>query len=101
MLEARDISVKYGTRAAVAGVSLRTLPGEIVAIIGPNGAGKSTFLRVLNGTLTPSHGEVLLGGRSIESYSRRAAARRVGVVAQEADVRFPGTARAFGSGGEC
>jgi iron complex transport system ATP-binding protein len=99
MLEARDISVKYGTRAAVAGVSLRAQPGEIVAIIGPNGAGKSTFLRVLNGTLTPSHGEVLLGGRSIESYSRRAVARRVGVVAQEADVRFPVTVMEFVLGG--
>lgn len=99
MLEARDINVDYGTRRAVAGISLRAQPGEVVAIIGPNGAGKSTFLRVLNGTLTPSHGEVLLDGRGIGSYSRRTVARRIGVVAQEADLRFPVTVMEFVLGG--
>jgi iron complex transport system ATP-binding protein len=99
MLEAREIKVDYGTRRAVDGISLRAQPGEVVAIIGPNGSGKSTFLRVLNGTLTPARGEVLLDGKSIGSYSRRAVARRVGVVAQEADLRFPVTVMEFVLGG--
>ena len=99
MLEARDINVDYGTRRAVAGISLCAQPGEIIAILGPNGAGKSTFLRVLNGTIAPSHGEVLLDGKAVGSYSRRSIAKRIGVVAQEADLRFPVTVIEFVLGG--
>jgi iron complex transport system ATP-binding protein len=99
MLEAHDISVEYGTRRAVEGISLSAQPGEIIAILGPNGAGKSTFLRVLNGTMAPSQGEVLLDGKPIGSYSRRTVARRIGVVAQEADLRFPVTVIQFVLGG--
>jgi iron complex transport system ATP-binding protein len=99
MLEAREISVSYDERVAVAGVSLRVEPGEVVAIIGPNGAGKSTLLRALNGARTPSRGEVLLDGEPLSSYSRRATARRIAVVAQEAELRFPVTVMEFVMGG--
>ena len=99
MLEARSISVNYGLREAVRGVSLHLEPGEMVAIIGPNGAGKSTFLRTLNGALTPSSGEVLLDGAPLQSYTRRAIARRVAVVAQEAELRFAVTVMQFVLGG--
>lgn len=99
MLEAREISVKYGAREAVAGVSLRVLPREITAIVGPNGAGKSTFMRALNGALTPSGGEVLLDERPLRSLARRVVGRRIAVVAQEADLRFPVTVMEFVLGG--
>src|SRR6059036_4090282 len=99
MLEARNITVNYGTRKAVANVSLSTKSGEVVAIIGPNGAGKSTLLRTLNGALTPTRGVVLQDNRPIQSYARRAMARRIAVVAQEADLRFPITVFEFVLGG--
>jgi len=99
MLEAKDITVNYELRQAVVDVSLRAEPGEVVAIIGPNGAGKSTLLRTLNGALTPTHGAVLLDNRPIQSYARRAMARRIAVVAQEADLRFPITVFEFVLGG--
>jgi iron complex transport system ATP-binding protein len=99
MLEARDITVKYGPRLAVSAVSLKLLPHEVTAIIGPNGAGKSTMLRALNAGLGPESGEVLLDGQPLASYSRRAIARRVAVVAQEADLRFPVTVFEFVLGG--
>ena len=67
MLEAKNITVNYGLREAVAGVSLRAEPGELIAMIGPNGAGKSTFLRALNGSVRPIRGEVSLDGRPLES----------------------------------
>jgi ABC-type sugar transport system ATPase subunit len=60
MLEARGISVNYGTREALREVNLRAVPGELAAIIGANGAGKSSLMRALNGGLTVSRGEVLL-----------------------------------------
>src|SRR5437016_11471778 len=99
MLEAKNISVNYGTRAAVAGVSLLPRPGEVIAIIGPNGAGKSTFLRALNGSLPVSGGQVLLDGHPLGSFARRAVARHIAVVAQESDLRFPVTVMEFVLGG--
>jgi len=82
VLKARNIIVNYGSRTAVADVSLELRPGEITAIIGPNGAGKSTLLRTLNGGLTPASGEVLLDERLLSSYSRRLIARRIAVSAR-------------------
>src|SRR5215210_5709573 len=99
MLEAREISVSYGEREAVRGVSLRAVPGEIVVVIGPNGAGKSTLMRALNGALPPTRGEVLLDGKPLRSFARRAVSRRIAVVAQEAELRFPVTVMEFILGG--
>jgi iron complex transport system ATP-binding protein len=99
MLEARNISVNYGARLAVAGVSLQLNAGEITAIIGPNGAGKSTLLRALNGFLKPTGGEIVLDELPLSTYSRRAISRRIAAVAQEADLRFPVTVLEFVLGG--
>ena len=99
VLEAQNISVKYGERVAVAGVSLRAVPCEVTAIIGPNGAGKSTLLRALNGAILPTSGEVLLDGKPLRSFARRGVGRRIAVVAQEAELRFPVTVMEFVLGG--
>src|ERR1044072_3159490 len=99
MLEARNITVKYGARVAVKNVSLALNAHEVTAIIGPNGAGKSTLLRTLNAGITPAAGEVLLDGKPLTSYSRRAIAKRISVVAQEAELRFPITVFEFILGG--
>jgi iron complex transport system ATP-binding protein len=99
MLEANHITVNYGDRGAVVDVSLLARPGELIAIIGPNGAGKSTLLRALNHSIESAQGEVLLDGRPLRSYARRAIARRVAVVAQEAELRFPVTVLEFVLGG--
>ena len=99
MLEARKISVNYHDREAVVEVSLRAEAGQLVGVIGANGAGKSTLLRALNGSVPVSRGEVLLDERLIGSYARRAVARQIAVVAQEADLRFPVTVMEFVLGG--
>lgn len=99
MLEASNITIKYGSRLAVAGVSLSLRPHEIVAILGPNGAGKSTLLRAFNGGLKPGSGEVLLNGKPLGQYPRRTIGRNIAVVAQEGDVRFPVTVLEFVLGG--
>lgn len=99
MLKAKDITVSYGERVAVSKVSLELEPRRITAIVGPNGAGKSTMLRTLNGGMKPAAGEISLEGKSLASYSRRAIAKRIAVVAQEADLRFPVTVFEFVLGG--
>ena len=99
MLEARELTIKYDDRTAVAGVSLRLGAGEITSIIGPNGAGKSTLLRALNGQVRRAAGVVLLDGEPIEKFSRRSIGRRIAVVAQEAQLRFPVNVLEFVLGG--
>lgn len=99
MLEARDITVKYGSRLAVSNISLRLNPGELTAVVGPNGAGKSTMLRTFNGGLKAASGEIILDDKPLESYPRSQIARRIAVVAQEADLRFPVTVLEFVLGG--
>ena len=99
MLEARDLTIKYEARVAVADVSLKLAPGQITAIVGPNGAGKSTLLRALNGQVRGASGAVLLDGEPVEKFSRRSIGRRIAVVAQEAELRFPVTVLEFVLGG--
>src|SRR5206468_8644552 len=65
----------------------------------PNGAGKSTLLRALNQSVEATRGEILLDGRPLQSYARRTVARRIAVVAQEAELRFPVTVMEFVLGG--
>lgn len=91
LLELRDVSFGY-RQPVLMGVSLAVQAGEIVALLGPNGTGKSTLLGLASGSLEPQHGEVLLAGRPIAEQARREVARRVGVVAQAGEVRFPLTA---------
>ena len=99
MLEAHDLTVSYDHRIAVANLSLTLKAGEITAIIGPNGAGKSTLLRSLNGQIKHASGEILLDGQPLERLNRRSISRRIAVVAQEAELRFPVTVLEFVLGG--
>jgi heme exporter protein A len=62
VLAARDVERAFGTRRAVAGVSLALGRGECLALFGPNGAGKTTLLRMLGGLLRPTRGEVTIDG---------------------------------------
>jgi iron complex transport system ATP-binding protein len=99
VLDARDLTIAYDDRIAVSDVTLSLRPREITAIIGPNGAGKSTLLKSLNGQVHPSSGTILLDGQPLERLNRRSISRRIAVVAQEAELRFPVTVLEFVLGG--
>lgn len=60
-----DYHKVYGTTVAVAGLSFRVEPGEVLGLVGPNGAGKTTTLRALAGILTPTRGRMLIAGYDI------------------------------------
>ena len=54
----RDLEVRYGRRAAVAGISFQAAPRSVTALVGADGAGKTTVLRALVGAVQPAAGEV-------------------------------------------
>ena len=62
VLECKDLSKHYGNAPALNHVSLAVEPGRIVGLLGPNGSGKTTLIKLANGLLTPSEGELLVCG---------------------------------------
>jgi ABC-2 type transport system ATP-binding protein len=64
ILEVQGLRRKFGSTEAVAGVDLYVAAGETVALLGPNGAGKSTTLAMILGLLSPTAGQVTVGGRT-------------------------------------
>jgi len=65
LLEARDLSKRFGGLAAVSNLNLTVDAGEIVGLIGPNGAGKTTCFNLLSGFLPPTSGAIVFGGEDI------------------------------------
>lgn len=78
LLEARDVSLSFGSVRALRDVHVTVAPGEITALVGDNGAGKSTLVRCFSGVHTPDSGEILLGGRPVR-FSTPEAARDAGI----------------------
>jgi len=50
------------SKKAIDNISLDIGRGKIVGLLGPNGSGKTTFIKLCNNLLTPTHGELLIGG---------------------------------------
>ncbi len=63
VIELRDVHAGYGRIEVLHGVSLSTVPGQVVAMLGPNGAGKSTALKVASGRVVPQRGCFHVMGR--------------------------------------
>ncbi len=68
---------------ALAGVSFRIEPGELVALVGPSGAGKTTVTYLLARLFDPTRGRVRLDGYDLRDLSLETLARAVGMVTQE------------------
>ncbi|MDX8054384.1 ABC transporter ATP-binding protein [Lentzea sp. BCCO 10_0798] len=91
VLELRDVHRVHGTGEtavnALKGISLTVGPGELVAVMGPSGSGKSTLLNLAGGLDSPTRGQVLVDGTSLQSLSRKQLAawrrRRIGYVFQD------------------
>jgi simple sugar transport system ATP-binding protein len=66
ILEARNVSIRFGGVEALKKVSLRVTPGEVLALAGDNGAGKSTLIKVISGVYHPHEGELFFEGQKLE-----------------------------------
>ncbi|SDL38893.1 ABC transporter ATP-binding protein [Streptomyces indicus] len=74
MIEARELTKRYGDRTAVDRLSFTVRPGLVTGFLGPNGAGKSTTMRMVLGLDAPSSGTVTVAG---QRYDRLGAPLRV------------------------
>ena len=59
------VSKSFGTHAVIRGVNLTIADGEFVVFVGPSGCGKSTLLRIIAGLVSPTEGEVSIGGEVV------------------------------------
>ncbi len=75
ILQADNISLRFGGVRALTEVSLSVHPGEVFSIIGPNGAGKTSFVNCVSGRYSPTSGRILFEGQDITRMrtNRRAA----------------------------
>lgn len=74
LIEARDLTKRYGDKVAVDNVSFNVYGGEVFGFLGPNGAGKTTTLKMIVGLLQPTSGTVHVAGYDIQTQSRLAKA---------------------------
>ena len=79
-----NLTVRYGRKTAVDGVSMAVVPGAVYALLGRNGAGKSSLVRCMLGEQKPERGTASLLGKDAWTH-RTALMQRVGVVSEEAD----------------
>jgi iron complex transport system ATP-binding protein len=89
VIHVKQISVSYDGREVLADVSFDLADGKALVLLGPNGAGKTTLIRALNGSVSLIGGEICVDGNAIGRMSRREIARRIAVVAQENETKFP------------
>lgn len=65
LIEVTNLSRQFGDHCAVDDVSFSLNKGEVLGFLGPNGAGKSTTMKMICGNLTPTVGEIKIGGYDI------------------------------------
>ncbi|MBQ1805145.1 MAG: ABC transporter ATP-binding protein [Oscillospiraceae bacterium] len=63
ILECKALTKRYSNKTALDAVDLKLAPGHIVGLLGPNGSGKTTLIKLANGLLTPSSGEIRIDGQ--------------------------------------
>ncbi len=70
MIEARDLTKKFGDKLAVDHLSFTVQPGRVTGFLGPNGAGKSTTMRIILGLDHPTSGSATINGRPYAGLAR-------------------------------
>lgn len=64
IFECKALTKNYGVKTVLDSIDLTIEPGRIVGLLGPNGSGKTTLIKLANGLLTPTSGEILIAGKA-------------------------------------
>jgi osmoprotectant transport system ATP-binding protein len=88
LVEFRDVSYHIDSRPILSHLNLAVEPGETLVLLGRSGSGKTTALKLTNGLLFPTSGDVFVEGRSTREWDPIRLKRRTGYVIQESGL-FP------------
>src|SRR5882762_51946 len=91
MIEAHQLTKRYGEKTAVDGLTFTVRPGVVTGFLGPNGAGKSTTMRMIVGLDAPTSGSVTVNGRRYRDH--QAPLHEVGALLEARAVQNGRTAR--------
>ena len=64
IFECKALTKNYGAKTVLDSIDLTIEPGRIVGLLGPNGSGKTSLIKLANGLLTPTSGEILIAGKA-------------------------------------
>src|SRR3977135_4271107 len=70
MIQARNLTKRYGSTTAVDDLSFDVQPGQVTGFLGPNGAGKSTTMRMILGLDNPTSGQGTIGGKKYHELKK-------------------------------
>lgn len=71
LFQCRNLVKKYGRFVALDGLDLDVESGQIVGLLGPNGSGKTTLIKLANGLLTPTTGEITIKGSKVGKETKK------------------------------
>jgi iron complex transport system ATP-binding protein len=91
LLECRGVDIGIESRTLVRGLNLKVESGSVLVVLGPNGCGKSLSLHTFAGLRVPEAGEVLVAGRPLPRWTRRALALELALLPQNVEDPFPAT----------
>ena len=90
MLELKGVHTHYGLSHVLQGIDLKVGQGEVVGLFGRNGVGKTTVIKTIAGWVSPSSGEVIFNGESLNGVGADQICRRgIGLVPEDRRI-FPG-----------
>ena len=90
MLELKGVHTHYGLSHVLQGIDLQVGHGEVVGLFGRNGVGKTTVIKTIAGWVSPSSGDVIFNGESINGVGADQICRRgIGLVPEDSRI-FPG-----------
>lgn len=82
-IQFKHVQKRFGDNLVIPDLSFTVQEGEFVTILGSSGSGKTTLLKMINGLLTPSAGEILIGGKKLADQDLVDLRRHIGYVVQQ------------------
>ena len=86
MIEAKNLTKKYGSKKVVDDVSIKIEKGKLTSMIGPNGAGKSTVLSMISRIMKMDGGEVIIDGKNLNDWDEKELSKTISILKQSNNI---------------